>query len=272
MFNKIIDFLAFVISKLSVLLIILVLGLIIFSRMDKLFNMNIMQDRIAFSDNEKNTENTDENKGKAKIIYEGNIKPSDEIRSEVSTDAEGNVLEEVVTFEILEEQDAEQVAEVLKNYNLIQDSATFISLLERANLIDGIKPGVYKVPSNIKNMDLIETITIIASRSELDSRISGEEKPVEIVTFEIKEEDNLDKVAELLKSNELIQDKATFKILLKEAELTDSIMPGVYKVPANIKNADLIEYITTEDLENENVTNGDLELEESDDEENKIEN
>lgn len=268
MFNKIIDFLVFIVSKLSVLLIILVLGLIIFSRMDKLFNMNIIGDRIVFSDNEKNGEKQIENKGRAKIIYEGNIKPSDEVRSEVNTDAEGNVLEEVVTFEILEEQDAKQVAEVLKNYNLIQDSATFISLLERANLIDGIKPGVYKVPSNIKNLDLIETITIVASRSELDSRISGEENPVEIVTFEIKEEDNLNKVSDILKSNDLIQDKNTFKLLLEEAELTDSIKPGVYKVPANIKNADLIEYITADKSEDENVAPENIETEESESENN----
>lgn len=248
MINKIIDFFAFILSKLSIVLIIVILTVIIFSRIDKLFNMDIMTDKVSFPNNK--TEVVDSS-GPAKIYYEGNIKPSDEQNKNVTKDEEGKIIDEIITFEILEDQSPEQVADLLKNYNLIQDKTTFINLLENANLLDGIKPGVYKVPSNIKNLDLIETITIVASQSELDARISGEKTPVEIITFTIDEDDNFEDISKILKSNNLIQDIPSFKLLLEEKNLMDEIVPGVYKVPADIKNADLINYITTEPSEEE---------------------
>ncbi|NLW41983.1 MAG: endolytic transglycosylase MltG [Tissierellia bacterium] len=239
-FNKIIDFFASIISKLSVLLIIIVLGLVIFSRIDKLFKMDLIGETISNPERLINAnvleEETIDNSGPAKIVYEGNIKPEDSasaINAE-SLDPDGN---NIVGFEIVEGQSVTEIANTLRDKNLIQDPHTFVSLLETSNLLDRIIPGVYKVPGNIKNMELIESITIPPEE--------GVAEESEMIDFEIKPEDTPEDVAKTLLDKGLIQDPPSFILLLESNGAMESIMPGVYKLPNDILNAELIKAITT---------------------------
>ncbi len=100
---------------------------------------------------------------------------------------------------------------------------------------------MYKVPENIKNMDLLAAITIAASTVENNGETN---ESIKLVTFEIKSGDAPSEVAKLLQDNGLIQDPPSLILLLEEKNLIDDIKPGVYNVPLDIKNADLIESIT----------------------------
>lgn len=244
-FNSVVDLIATIFSKLSVLLIIIVLGLIIFSRIDKLFKMDLISGTISASEKliiangseEKPVENT----GPAKIVYEGNIKPEDSaIASNVGSSEEDET--EIISFEITEGQTPKEVATTLKDNGLIQDVQTFIGLLENSNLLDRIIPGVYKVPENIKNLELIESVTIPPEDNEVEE--------AEVISFEIKSEHTPQDVAQLLLEKGLILDPPSFIILLEENGLMDSITQGVYRLPKDIKNAELLEAITTPHSEN----------------------
>lgn len=95
-----------------------------------------------------------------------------ELRKEMIDNNKGNeVATETVTFTILEGSSAENAAEILKQAGLIQDSASFIGILNQNGLRDMIRPGEYTVDKNIKNLDLIEKITI--NPNEVQSETSN---------------------------------------------------------------------------------------------------
>lgn len=240
LFSKIIDFFVAIISKLSVLLIILILGLIIFSRIDKLFKMDLIGESISSTEKSILANNSGEDivekVGPAEIVYEGNIKPEDSA-SAVSAGGPNEEESEIIAFEIAEGQSPKEVAENLKEKGLIQDPFTFLTLLENSNLLDRVRVGSYKVPENIKNMELIEAITIPPETETQDE--------LEIINFEIKEEHTPEDVAKLLLDKGFIQDPPSFILLLEEGGLMDRIETGVYRLPKEITNAELIQTITT---------------------------
>lgn len=240
LFNKIIDFFVAIISKLSVLLIILILGLIIFSRIDKLFKMDLIGESISSTEKSILANNSGEDivekAGPAEIVYEGNIKPEDSA-SAVSAVGPNEEEAEIISFEIAEGQSPKEVADNLKGKGLIQDPFTFVTLLENSNLLDRVRVGSYKVPENIKNMELIEAITI---PPETESQ-----EELEIINFEIKQEHTPEDVAKLLLDKGFIQDPPSFILLLEDNGLMDRIEPGVYRLPREIKNSELIQTITT---------------------------
>lgn len=146
----------------TILLIVLALGIVILSRLDKLFDTDLVADSQIvlnlgqFEDSEPVIEPQN-----APIVYDGtspvgNSNDIEVVTPEQSTETTINI----VTFEILEGQTPDEVANTLQATGLIQDSYTFVDLLNQTNLAADIKPGMYKVPANIKNLDLIETITI----------------------------------------------------------------------------------------------------------------
>lgn len=159
--EKISDFFFNIIEFISILLIILILGFIIVSRLDSLFNTNLISDEnvIAILGIENNPEIKEELNSKPIVIFEGDL-PSDEPKVEVVSPNENEPKIEIVTFEILATDTLDQVCEKLINAGLIQDSFTFKDLLNQMNLSENVTPGLYKVPKNIKNLDLVETITI----------------------------------------------------------------------------------------------------------------
>lgn len=246
-FNKIIDVVTSFASRLSVLLIILVLGLIIFSRLDKLFNMNIIDDNIPSAENlilsNKDKDYGNETDKPALIVYEGNIKPEDSL-SIKSKKEESEKPDDIVAFEIYEDQSPREVATTLKDKGLIQDIETFIVLLEGSNLLERIIPGTYNLPKNIKNMELIESITIPPTNEE---EVMEE---IEYISFEISEVDTPNDVAKILLDKGFIQDPPSFIKLLEENNLLEKIIPGIYKLPKDIKNQELIETITEAHTEN----------------------
>ncbi|MFB0971905.1 MAG: endolytic transglycosylase MltG [Tissierellia bacterium] len=238
--NKIIDFFATVVSKLSVLLIILVLGLIIFSRIDKLFKMDLIGETIS-NPERLITANVPEEEAKvdsgpAKIVYEGDIKPEDSASAINAENINPDDLS-IIGFEIFEGQSVTEIANTLRDKKLIQDPDTFVKLLESSNLLDRIIPGVYKVPENIKNMELIESITIPPEE--------GVVAETEMINFEIKPEDTPNDVAKTLLDKGFIQDPPSFIMLLESNGLMESIVPGIYKLPKDIINVELIKTITT---------------------------
>lgn len=247
-FNKIIDIISFIFSKLSYLIIILVLGLIIFSRLNNLFDVEILSDNGLIAKNlniiSKDITSKEEKKQDtvAKIIYKGG-KPSEE--DILAQEEFAKSRQNLVSFTIEANEVPQTVAEKLQSLQLIVDPASFLMMLDNLNLLDKIEPGKYEVVSDIKNKDLISIIT----NTDMDYN-GTKNKPVEtegsinLISFEIKEGNSLEDVAATLKNVGLIQDTTTFIMLVKNANLANDIKPGVYRLPKDIKNLDLIESIT----------------------------
>lgn len=159
--EKVSDFFFNFIEFISIVLVVLILGFIIVSRLDSLFNTNLIANENVMSilGIENNSEVSEVTNSKPIIIFEGEL-PETETKVEVVSPNEKEPKIEIVTFEIVATDTVDQVAEKLLNAGLIQDAFTFKDILNQMNLADSITPGLYKVPKNIKNLDLVETITI----------------------------------------------------------------------------------------------------------------
>lgn len=241
-FNKIIDVFSFVFSKLSILIILLVLGLLIYTRLNSLFKLDLIGEGSLLRNtmNQINQEEVVETRqGPAKIVYHGNVPTEEEVVE--TTEDEG----EIISFEIIEEQSPQQVAQMLKSVGLISDPPSLVLLLEESGLQNSIVPGSYEVNSTILNRELIAEITNTEAEvsSESTTTPSGE-TAINLVSFEIVEGQTPEEVANVLKDAGLISDPPSFILLLDNANLRDEIKPGVYRVPSDIKNLDLIETIT----------------------------
>ena len=155
-------------------IIILAVGGLIFWRLDKLFNTNIINEN-AIIQNENgeteifnifNSDDKDEDDKKDDNTESGDKSNDDKkvlgaVETVESTQAVTEPDEpDIVTFVIPEGVTNEEVGNVLLESKLIKHVPTFIQLLEDLSAAEDIKPGEYNVPSNIKNLDLIETITI----------------------------------------------------------------------------------------------------------------
>lgn len=146
----------------TILIIVLALGVVVLSRLDKLFDTNLMADsQIVLNLGQlENTEPVVEPE-QAPIILDGTNPSGTTNNIEVITPEQPvETTIQIVAFEIIDGQTPAEVADTLRNAGLIQDSYTFVDLLNQTNLAGDIKPGVYKVPANMKNLDLIETITL----------------------------------------------------------------------------------------------------------------
>lgn len=159
--EKISDFIFNFIEFISIILVVLILGFIIISRLDSLFNTNLIaaENVMTVLGLEKHAEVSENTNSKPEIVFEGEL-PNDESKIEVVSPNEKEPKIEIVTFEITKADTLDQVIEKLINAGLIQDAFTFKDLLNQMNLSENVTPGLYKVPKNIKNLDLVETITI----------------------------------------------------------------------------------------------------------------
>ena len=152
--------------------IILAVGGLIFWRLDKLFNTNIINENAIIQNENGQTEifnifNNDDKDKEVDEDTESGDKNNDDkkvlgaVETVESTQAVSEPDEpEIVTFIIPEGITNEEVGNVLLESKLIKHVPTFMQLLEDLSASEDIKPGEYNVPSNIKNLDLIETITI----------------------------------------------------------------------------------------------------------------
>ncbi len=240
-YNKILDIINVIISKLSIVLIVLLLGLIIYSRLDKLFQIGFLSENNLI-DSKLNTKIEEPvDNGPAKVVYRGELPSDDE---EVLVENNGKK----ISFEIMGNQSPEQVAKMLKDVGLISDPPSLILQMEGAGLLDSLKPGSYEVNDNILNRELIAVITgtdyAVEDSQENDKSNDKPGEDLELVTFEILEGQSLEEVSNTLKDVKLIQDTQTFINLVENANLRDDVKVGVYRLPKNIKNIDLIESIT----------------------------
>lgn len=242
-FNKFLDILSYIFSKLSYLIIIAVLGLFVFSKLNNLFDVGII-DNENFISKKFNLSSQEEvvSASPAKIIYKGGRPSEEEIQAEEDfLKSKGSI----VSFEIKANQNIDEICQSLVATGLIEDISSFKMMLESTKLIDNIEPGTYDVPSDIRNRDLISEITHTQPVNEnISSKNLEKEETIDLVSFEIKEEDGPIEVCNTLKEVGLIQDTTTFLNLLEDANLLDEIKPGKYRLPRNIKNIDLIESIT----------------------------
>lgn len=242
-FNKFLDVLSYLFSKLSYVIIIVVLGLFVFSKLNNLFDVGII-DNENFISKKLNLNSEEEvvDLSPAKIIYKGGRPSEEQIQAEEEfLKSKGSI----VSFEIKANQSVDEVCDSILAAGLINDPTSFKMMLESTKLIDKIEPGTYEVPSDIRNRDLISEITHTETVNEnISSKNVEKEETIDLVTFEIKEEDGPIEVCNTLKEAGLIQDTTTFINLLEDANLLDEIKPGKYRLPRNIKNIDLIESIT----------------------------
>lgn len=241
--NKFLDILSYIFSKLSYVIIIAVLGLFIFSKLNNLFGVGIIDNENFLSKKLiLNTEEEIESTGPAKIIYKGGRPSEEEIQAEEEFfKSKGSI----VAFEIEANQSLDEVCEKLVEVGLIQDIPSFKMILEATKLTDKIEPGTYEVAADIRNRDLISEITHTEVVNEdISSKNVEREETINLVSFEIKEEDGPIELCNTLKEVGLIQDTETFIGLLEDANLLEDIKPGKYRLPKNIKNIDLIESIT----------------------------
>lgn len=255
-YNKILDIINVIFSKLSIVIIVLILGILIYSRLDKLFKIGLISEGSIINNtlNQINQEEIIENNdGPARIIYRGEL-PSDNLEEVANTETE-EVEEpaETISFNIIPEQTPQQVTRMLRDLGLISDPASLILLMENQGLIDSIQPGSYEVKDNILNQELISVITNTeyqpADTEETASESSNttgssSSSEIDLVTFEILEGQTPEEVAASLRDVDLIQDPQSFILLIDNANLRDEIKPGVYRVPSNIRNLDLVETIT----------------------------
>lgn len=256
-YNKILDIINVIFSKLSIVIIVLILGILIYSRLDKLFKIGLISEGSIINNtlNQINQEEIIENNdGPARIIYRGEL-PSDnleEVANEETEEAEEPA--ETISFNIIPEQTPQQVTRMLRDLGLISDPASLILLMENQGLIDSIQPGSYEVKDNILNQELISVITNTeyqpadteetANETNEDTTESSSSSEIDLVTFEILEGQTPEEVAASLRDVDLIQDPQSFILLIDNANLRDEIKPGVYRVPSNIRNLDLVETIT----------------------------
>lgn len=241
--NKFLDILSYIFSKLSYVIIIAVLGLFIFSKLNNLFDVGIIDNENFLSKKlNLNTEEEVVSTGPAKIIYKGGRPSDEEIQAEEEFfKSKGSI----VAFEIKPNQSLDEVCEKLVEVGLIQDIPSFKMILEATKLTDAIEPGTYEVAADIRNRDLISEITHTEEVNEdISSKNVEREETIELVSFEIKENDGPIELCNTLKEVGLIQDTETFIGLLENANLLEDIKPGKYRLPKNIKNIDLIESIT----------------------------
>lgn len=242
-FNKFLDVLSYLFSKLSYVIIIAVLGLFVFSKLNNLFDVGIIDNENFISKKlNLNAEEEVVDLSPAKIIYKGGRPSEEQIQAEEEfLKSKGSI----VSFEIKANQSVDEVCDSILAAGLINDPTSFKIMLESTKLIDKIEPGTYEVPSDIRNRDLISEITHTETVNEsISSKNVEKEETIDLVTFEIKEEDGPIEVCNTLKETGLIQDTTTFINLLEDANLLDEIKPGKYRLPRNIKNIDLIESIT----------------------------
>lgn len=242
-FNKFLDVLSYIFSKLSYLIIIVVLGLFVFSRLNNLFDVGIINQENFISKTLNLTVDQEEtSSGPAKIIYKGGKPSAQDIEAEEEfARNKGNL----VSFEIGPNQSIDQICQTLLDKGLIVDPPSFKMMLETTNMADKIEPGKYDVAADIRNRDLISEITHTELvNEEISSRPVEGDSNIDLVSFEILEDDDPRQVAEKLRELGLIQDVATFLNLLEDANLLEEIKAGKYRLPRNIKNLDLIESIT----------------------------
>ena len=147
-----------IIEKASVLLIVGVLSLIIFSRLDNLFQSDIVTLN-PISVNEEN-DLLVQNDGAAPIVYKGSLTNDDTTSNVTRIDKEDTRDIPTITFEITDEDNIDTILNKFVELGFIEDKGTFKSLLNDLGVAGYINPGVYEVPENIKNLDLAETITI----------------------------------------------------------------------------------------------------------------
>lgn len=245
-FNKFLDILSYIFSKLSYVIIIAVLGLFVFSKLNNLFDVGII-DKENFISKKLNLNSQEEvvDLSPAKIIYKGGRPSEEQIQAEEDfLKSKGSI----VSFEIQPNQSIDEICQNILAAGLIEDSSAFKKMLESTKLIDKIEPGTYEVPADIINRDLISEITHTEVVNEnISSKNVEKEETIDLVSFELKEEDGPIEVSNTLKEAGLIQDTTTFINLLEDANLLDEIKPGKYRLPKNIKNIDLIESITLND-------------------------
>ncbi|MDO5725062.1 MAG: hypothetical protein Q4P29_02040 [Tissierellia bacterium] len=164
------DFIYKLIDYLLLLIILLIVGSLIFWRVDKLFQTNIIDSAIQGTESPYGQAITNMNEfieGFAKT----DINPDEVIEDEeepVKQEGETVTLSQpkvvlIIDFEIPEGATVDEVGAILKEHKLIEDILSFKVMLEDLGVEDDIKPGKYSVPENIKNLDLIETITIAAN-------------------------------------------------------------------------------------------------------------
>lgn len=163
-FYNIYDLFLNLFEKIIIIIVVAILALIILSRINKLFKINVLniEDKLPINQEEIVVKEN----GNAPIYYMGELpeeKAVEEIE-DVKVDNDTNAKNQlnIIAFEIKEEDTIKDVMETLRSVGLIQDPVTMENLITSMNLNENITPGTYRVPENIKNLDLIETITIAA--------------------------------------------------------------------------------------------------------------
>lgn len=154
-----------IIERGSVLIVALILGFIIFSRLDNLFQSNLISLNNVSIDEQKDL--YVQNEGVAPIIFKGELakeEPKTNNVTEIVNDKPREIQQ--IEFEITTEDDLNSILDKFVNLGFIEDKNTFKGMLEDLRLTGYITPGVYKVPANIKNLELAETITIANNEEE----------------------------------------------------------------------------------------------------------
>lgn len=166
-FLWLLDTLYGVLDYIIMIAIVLVLGVVISWRLGKLFNTDIINNSVistaeSTKDDLLGLFNTKDDEPEEEPKLE--VKPAEvEVPTnglETATPVVGPEEQKIVAFTITETATLDDVANTLMELNLIKHIPTFKELLSELGVSEDVKPGEYRVPSNIKNMDLIETITL----------------------------------------------------------------------------------------------------------------